>query len=367
MTSRHDELGRILRAALQEEANVMQIDTSAAAERLQPELAHSGRRKRRVAAALAAAAAAAAVAVVGVVMWNGESDVRPSPAPAVNPLDQPHPALASPRDDYVYFLDTGAIAPLPKSIVRTAGGSVPAMYAVSPDGSRLAYVGTGEHGRTQIFTAGIDGAGVRQVTDAPAGVSGPAWSPDGGSIAYLGADYGDPGDLFILKVATGETRQVTHGARIGWLRQFTPDGSSLLFTGGRGTSPLLRTVPVTGGKTEPYLGRPAGTDQELPIHAGNVSLSPDGSQVTYLAEAKDGTGPVRWLANADGSDQRVIPGDESSEGGGAWSPDGSRIACSDGESGGIVLVDVADPQPSLAIAKGEGAVWLDDQTLLVDR
>lgn len=385
MTSRHDELGRTLRAALKEEADVMPIDTRSGAERLQRELAHSGRRKRRLAAAVVAAAAAAAVAV-GVVMWDGQTDVRPSPAPAESPQDEPRPALDTPRGDYVYDMDTGAVTPLPKAITRTLHGSARhgpqgSMYAVSPDGSRLAYVGSAEDGTTQIFTAGIDGSGVRQVTRAPVDVHGssvdassPAWSPDGASIAYgMGFAVGDGGDLFVLDVATGESRQVTEGARATELSQFTPDGSSLVYTAGRSSWTVLRTVPVTGGDSVPYIGRDfnaySGQDNNAAhkppwIDAANASLSPDGSLVTYLG-SPDGPGPVRWLANADGSHRRIIPGFQSNAGG-AWSPDGSRIACADG-SGGIIVIDVADPHPSLAVAKGEVATWLDDHTLLVER
>jgi len=39
------------------------------------------------------------------------------------------------------------------------------------------------------------------------------------------------------------------------LIQFTPDGSTLIYTAGRPSWPVLRTVPVTGGNSVPYIGR----------------------------------------------------------------------------------------------------------------
>ena len=82
--------------------------------------------------------------------------------------------------DYLVDLETGARTPLPESIVGTE--DVTSAYAVSPDGSRLAYVRRGGHGAVGIFVANLDGTGIEQVTvelrggAAPSGWAAPAWS-----------------------------------------------------------------------------------------------------------------------------------------------------------------------------------------------
>jgi Tol biopolymer transport system component len=302
---------------------------------------------------------AIAVAVLVVASGSDERHGRPA-ASGSPPLTRPGP----PDVDYVIDLNTGVMTPLPDSIIRTQGPqtafATAPRYAVSPDGSLLAYVGNGDGGNLQIFMARIDGSGARQMTHDPKGARSPAWSPDGASIAYEGhAGSADVSNLFVLDVRTRASTQITDGARglSGSAPQFTTDGSSLLYTGGSQERPVLRTVPVTGGKSTLLLGAGRGLHD-----AGNGSLSPDGSLMTFLASETTGPGPGRWVAKADGSERRELPSCVSDPAG-TWSPDGGRIVCSDER--GIIVIDIATGDTS-RVADGKGAIWLDRHRLLVE-
>ena len=268
--------------------------------------------------------------------------------------------------DYTLDLSTGVMTPLPKAILRSLAASVErSAYAASSDGSRLAYVGTGDDGSPQIFVAGIDGTGARQVTHDSRETASPAWSPDGTRIAYVGYGTGKIRNLFVVDMETGKSRQVTDDVRDVWDSQFTPDGLSLVFTRGPDCCPLLRTVPVAGGKGTILIRPEDGLED-----SGQGSLSPDGSLVTFLGGGSPiGTGthcgPCRLVANADGTNRRVVSGGcWYTIPAGTWSPDGRRIVCSD-DSNGIVVVDIATGAAS-RVAKGRRAIWLDKHTLLVD-
>ena len=163
----------------------------------------------------------------------------------------------------------------------------------------------------------------------------------------------------MLDVATGESTPIageTPARATGPV--FTPDGSSLMYTAGPIESPEQWTVPVAGGKSTVVIGGP-GTGGEL---------SPDGSLVTFLDSGfqpgGEHCGPCRFVANADCTDRRVIPG-WLSNGSGTWSPDGRRIVTSDYGGKDILVVDVASGDAS-RVAKGNGALWLDGHTLLVE-
>jgi dipeptidyl aminopeptidase/acylaminoacyl peptidase len=286
------------------------------------------------------------------------------------------PPRGAPKVDYIIDLNTDVMTPLPESILRTAGETAEAdwpswlrtprscsggscgdaRYAASPDGSLLAYVGTGDEGTPQIFIAGIDGAGVRQITHEPIGATWPAWSPDGTMIAYVRSGVEVSRGLFVLDIATGESRQVTRDDELIFDGlQFTPDRASLLYTGTRG----LQRVPIPGGGSTLLIG-------DL-VQAGNGSLSPDGSLVTFQA-----SGPAdlaRWVANADGTGRRQLAPCYDSIPAGTWSPDGSRIVCNESVPptyDTVLVVDVATGHAT-RVATGRGAIWLDDHTLLVER
>jgi hypothetical protein len=88
--------------------------------------------------------------------------------------------------------------------------------------------------------------------------------------------------------------------------------------------------------------------------------------------------PNRFVANADGSEKRKIPGLRripsprrrplQSNPAGTWSPDGSRIVCTASDTHSrspVVVVDIATGR-RFPVAEGNEAIWLGRQTLLVE-
>jgi hypothetical protein len=173
--------------------------------------------------------------------------------------------------------------------------------------------------------------------------------------------YGSEGvrNLFVLDVATGWPALIAAAVRPMAQPQFTPDGSSLLYTDFSSGHAALRTVPIAGGKSTVLIGPREGMG-----HAGNGALSPDGSLVTMMGNEIGGPGALRFVANADGTELRSIPVGGSNPAG-TWSPDGSRIVCSDYSGKDIIVVDVATGEAS-RVARGAAAIWLDGHTLLVE-
>ena len=296
-------------------------------------------------------------------------DRTQTPTSAVAAPSAPVPAES--EADYMIDLNTGVITPLPEAILRSLGETAEgegaeSHYAASPDGSQLAYVGTGDEGSPQIFIAGIDGTRIRQITHDPVGAGWPAWSPDGTTIAYVGGRRAPrdliPGDLFILDVAKGEPKQIADGVADPYSGiQFAPDGSSLVYTdpGSSSAAAEMRTVPVAGGQSTILFGGGHGGMG----HAGQGSMSPDGSLVTMTGHEIGGPGAAVFVSNADGTQRRTIAGYGTNPAG-TWSPDGSQIVCLS-YGGRILVVDIATGEAS-PVAEGNGATWLDDHTLLVE-
>lgn len=329
-----------------------------------PEVQGERRRRSKRGTAIGAAAVVAAIGLValGVILGTQRGEQAAAPGetattPAESASTDTGISVTKPGVrgvDHFIDLSSGVITPLPEAIISSAAKL--GQYATSPDGSRLAYVGDDDDGTPQIFVARIDGSGIRQMTHDPLRAASPAWSPDGTRIAYGGF-----GSLFVLDVATGQSTPVA-GPGGPWAQpQFTPDGSSLLYTDPGPTSygAVLRTVPIDGGKSTVLIGPDEGMG-----HAGNGSLSPDGSLVTMIGNEINGPGAIRFVANVDGTELRSIP-EGGSNPAGTWSPDGRRIVCTDYARKNILVVDVASGHAS-RVARGRGAIWFGDHSLLVD-
>jgi Tol biopolymer transport system component len=293
---------------------------------------------------------------------TGPAETGPTETGPSNQFGQGVPGtLPDSVTDYLVDLETGTRTPLPESIIGTE--DVTSDYAVSPDGSRLAYVGRGDSGGVGIFVANLDGTGIELVTmevpveARPTGGAAPAWSPDGSKIAYIGRS----GNVYLLDLATGVSTQVTDDPADGATEPtFSPDGSSIVYSNWThrvGRIQIL-AVPVAGGASVPLLGGDG-------VSAQDPMFSPDGSLLSYSC----GEYPSDLcLANADGTDARVLVaagGFGVSPSSGGWSPDGTRIAYTTGLTLSVYVVDVATGERTL-VADGGGPTWLDGHTLIVE-
>jgi Tol biopolymer transport system component len=310
------------------------------------------------------------VAAAAFALWSSSrkpdavTSVRPSVlVPAVSaPTGAPDTEAATPPAheivDYLLDLKTGETTPLPESI---RGGYEQNGYAISPDGSEVAYYGRAGDRSMQVFVANLDGTGVRQITHDAGGFEwspgSPGWSPDGTKIAYVGRHHGDrTSSVFLVDLRGGETRQVTFESEWVSGTQFSPDGSSIVYT----THPptlrpdQVRIVSVTGGKGRRLVGHV--------YSASSASLSPDGSLLSYICDGD------LCLANADGSDPRRIatPSSFWFLRTPSWSPDGSRLAyMNDGPYETVKVIDVTTGE-TMRVAHGAWPRWVDNRTLIVE-
>ena len=201
----------------------------------------------------------------------------------------------------------------------------------SPDGKSVAFI-SGD----QLWTAGADGTGARQLTNLSGGVSGTVWSPSGDRIAVVSSVYPDCADdacnaarakvdadnpvkahiadqlmyrhwtawtgstrshIFVVPVAGGSALDVNRGANYdtppgpfggseGYA--FSPDGKEVAFTAkdqgredGWSTDLNLYTVPVTGGTPVVITASNHGAD-------ANPVYTPDGRWILYQSQAHAG-------------------------------------------------------------------------------
>jgi serine/threonine protein kinase len=174
--------------------------------------------------------------------------------------------------------------------ITTPPTSDPISLALSPDGQKLAFVGT-VNGRSQLWLRSLDSTSIRPL-DRTAGASFPFWSPDSRSIGFF-AD----GRLKRLDLDGGLVQELTvapEGRGGSWNVDDT-----IIFTPNSG-GPIFR-VPATGG--DPVAVTRIQEGSEVLNHRSPQFL-PDGRHFLYFVLGGDGA----FAGQLDGTEtKRILP------------------------------------------------------------
>ncbi len=152
---------------------------------------------------------------------------------------------------------------------------------VAPDGRSVVFARRlGD--RSDLYTIGIDGKGLRRLTSSLPGVewSGPRFDPSGRKVAAARFLPGGWLDVVLVDAASGVVEQLTHDRAKDVEPTWTPDGQAVVFRSDRdgvsnlhavrlGDRVLLRLTNVLGGVFEP-------------------SVSPDGRSLAFASYSSRG-------------------------------------------------------------------------------
>jgi TolB protein len=192
--------------------------------------------------------------------------------------------------------------------------------AWSPDGRKIAFVGVGDDGNTDVYVVRADGLGKQRLTHHPGVDGNPAWSPDGRTIAFTRRprEWGAGTfrtHIYVMNADGSRQRRLTEG-NVHFSVAWSPDGQKMAFE---------RPIPQA---EELYLMNADGGGQRRltrnPARDKDAYWSPDGRQILF---ERGGVRRRIWLMNADSSGQRSLtPGAHVQSSNPAWSPDGRTIA-----------------------------------------
>jgi Tol biopolymer transport system component len=200
----------------------------------------------------------------------------------------------------------------------------------SPDGRKIAFASLHyvvdipgpmghSHWESHVFTMNPDGTGRTQLTDGYR-EEGPAWSPDGGRLAFIGSARDGTSHLFVMNAdGSGQTPLASRGGASDFLSPepaWSPDGTRIVYSGPVPAHPGIFVINADG----------SGETRLTDAYDAGAAWSPDGGRIAFVRSVI-GQGDAIWVMNADGSALARVAADT---GGGqhflSWSPDGTKIA-----------------------------------------
>ncbi len=159
----------------------------------------------------------------------------------------------------------------------------------TPDGRNLVW-SSDRSGNLEIWIAGADGSGARQLTRDGAGAENPTATPDGAWIVYSSSDLERPG-IWKIRADRSELRMLAVGQYTN--AEVSPDGHYTAFLSFEGmkSETIIRFVETASGVPVPFqihvaypLGAPA-------IGWGRLRWTPDGRRLVFIgADAAGNSG-----------------------------------------------------------------------------
>jgi Tol biopolymer transport system component/predicted Ser/Thr protein kinase len=200
-------------------------------------------------------------------------------------------------------------------------------------------------------------------------VSSAAISPDGRYVAYV---RGAPGQqsIWLRQTATGSDAPILPTAPVNYSGIiFTPDGNFVFYNSGTigASSGDIYRIPSLGGQPK----------KVVDDASGRVGVSPEGKRIAWVHSNSTTGESALVVANADGSEQRVIASGKSPEKilepDPAWSPDGQVIALRSDSfvgalSDSVIAVDAGSGKQRVVTHTDlwlESLAWLPDGSGLV--
>ena len=196
-------------------------------------------------------------------------------------------------------------APVPPRVVRfdvaqPAQLAVAGAPKISPDGSQIAFVGTDQQGRSQIWLRALDDLEARPLsgTEGVSTLVRPTWSPDSRHLAFFVGSR-------ILKIpAAGGPPQPIGDSGVGGADGTWSEQGVLLYDGTPGDP--IRRIDTAGG--QPRVEREGGKGERA-YQLGWPQFLPGGERYLYVVDSGSEADNGVWMAPLGGGEPtKVVDG-----------------------------------------------------------
>jgi Tol biopolymer transport system component len=252
---------------------------------------------------------------------------------------------------------------------RLAQGLAGGFVSWSPDGTRIAFDANHDDITADIYAVDVDGGTVTQLTANAFSDRCPSWSPDGTALAFVSRREG-AWDIYRMSADGTDQQRLTYSSALddepSWLPfrhvgtgplgapvsrtmtlqnsgdsvlrvsnitcsddQFTAAPTSFAVAAGNRQQVTVTFTPARKGTSYATLTLESNDPHARTVRfivngTGVAAEAADAGRIAF-ASKRDGNWEI-YRMNADGTDQRRLTTDRSTDRDPCWSPDGSRVA-----------------------------------------
>ena len=258
------------------------------------------------------------------------------------------------------LMAVGPHGEFPRSVPITSAGAghflASSQYRFSPDRRLLAYISDAS-GFPEIWLFSMEDGTEMQITANGARINSFSWSPDGNWIAYAGDRYGNY-DVWKVSVPGGDEHRLTDGDQYEVFPTWTPDSRHILYVTLDSRWADHDVIEITADGENPRLVVQDSNffDYGAGREFGYPDISPDGETVMFPSYR---SGWINyWIAPTGGGEPRQLAAAEADQSDAVRSPDGSFIAYVENHNGtfDLRIVETSGGRPRVLVDPENGVV-----------
>ncbi|HEY6061781.1 MAG TPA: Ig-like domain-containing protein [Gemmatimonadales bacterium] len=193
----------------------------------------------------------------------------------------------------LYWLDRSNLAVLRRVTPDTAGATDP---AISPDGSRIAFVSTRD-GNPEIYVMDADGTNLTRVTSDPQADGRPVFTADGSGLVFQSLRSGKP-QIWTAALDGSGARALTTDS-VNQTPAVSPDGGTIAYASVRNKNYDIWLMSRDGTNQRAFTKAPQQNETE-------PRFLRDGS-LAFIVERREANRTVRMVVKADIATGAITP------------------------------------------------------------
>lgn len=193
----------------------------------------------------------------------------------------------------LYWLDRSNLAALRRATPDTAGATDP---AISPDGSRIAFVSTRD-GNPEIYVMDADGTNLTRVTSDPQADGRPVFTADGSGLVFQSLRSGKP-QIWTAALDGSGAKALTTDS-VNQTPAVSPDGGTIAYASVRNKNYDIWLMSRDGSNQRAFTKAPQQNETE-------PRFLRDGS-LAFIVERREANRTVRMVVKADLATGAITP------------------------------------------------------------